>query len=134
MNIRTLSFIQLAVPALTASAQTPAASRLVAADIDASKTGAPISPYVYGQFLEHIGGLIYGSLWSEMLDDRKFYYPVAPKPAEEPESNQRGGGFGNRRRGAGPGRWNPVGPVDSVRMDTSNPFVGDHSPLVQLAG
>jgi alpha-N-arabinofuranosidase len=117
-----------------AVAETPDSKQAVSATIDASKTGPPISPYIYGQFLEHIGGLIYGSLWSEMLDDRKFYYPVGPKPAEEPESNQRGGGFGNRRRGVGPGRWNPVGPVDSLRMDASNPFVGDHSPAVQLAG
>jgi hypothetical protein len=59
--------------ALPVMAQTPTASQSITATIDASKTGAPISPYVYGQFLEHIGGLIYGSLWSEMLNDRKFY-------------------------------------------------------------
>ena len=128
--------ILLALTTLGAGAQTPPPSRLVTATIDASKTGTPISPYVYGQFLEHIGNLIYGILWSEMLDDRKFYYPVAPKPAGEPESSQRGpGGFGGgRRRGVGPGRWNPVGPVDSVVMDTNNPFVGDHTPLIKLAG
>jgi alpha-N-arabinofuranosidase len=120
--------------ALPVMAQTPAPSQAVTASIDASKTGPPISPYVYGQFLEHIGSLIYGSLWSEMLDDRKFYYAVGPKPADEPESGRRGVGFGGgSRRGVGPGRWNPVGLVNAVVMDKNNPFVGDHSPLVKLA-
>src|SRR5664279_1101400 len=44
--------------------------------VDASKTGAPISKYIYGQFIEHLGHCIYGGLWAEMLQDRKFYYAV----------------------------------------------------------
>src|SRR5690242_11117125 len=44
--------------------------------IDASKTGPPISKYIYGQFLEHIGGIVNNNIWAEMLDDRKFYYPI----------------------------------------------------------
>ncbi len=43
----------------------------IAVTIDASRTGAPISPYLYGQFIEHIGPLINRSVWTEMLDDRK---------------------------------------------------------------
>jgi alpha-N-arabinofuranosidase len=122
--------------AMAASAQSPAPGQPVVATVDASKTGPPISPYVYGQFIEHGGSLIYSGLWCEMLDDRKFYYDVMLKPAEDPNANQRGpGGFGpGRRRNVGPGRWNPIGPVDSVVMDTSHPFVGDHTPLIQLAG
>lgn len=131
--MKTTCSILLVLTALAAVAQTPAPSQPVAATLDASKTGPPISPYVYGQFLEHIGGLIYSSLWSEMLDDRKFYYAVTNKPAENPDAGQRGFGPG-RRRGVGPGRWNPIGPVDSVVMDTRNPFVGEHTPLVTLAG
>lgn len=104
------------------------------AHIDAAKSGPPISPYVYGQFVEHAGNLIYAALWSEMLDDRKFYYPVMLKPADDTNSAPQGGGFGGRRRGVGPGRWNPIGPVDSVIMDTQKPFVGDHTPLIKLAG
>jgi alpha-N-arabinofuranosidase len=72
-----------------------------------------------------------------MLDDRKFYYDVTNKPPEDPNAGQRGGGGGfgpGRRRNVGPGRWNPIGPADSVVMDTSHPFVGDHSPLIKLAG
>ena len=119
--------------ALVAAAQTSTPGQPVIATIDASKTGPPISPYVYGQFLEQIGNLIYDSLWSEMLDDRKFYYAVAPKSADDNNSAQRGFG-GGRRRGVGPGRWNPVGPADSVVMDADNPFVGEHSPLIWLVG
>ncbi len=126
--------ILLVVTALAAGAQTTAPSQPVIATIDATKTGPPISPYVYGQFLEHAGGLIYGSLWSEMLDDRKFHYDVTNRVAENPNAGQRGfGGFPGRRN-VGPGRWNPVGPADSVVMDANNPFVGDHTPLIKLAG
>lgn len=104
--------------------------------INADNEGAPISPYIYGQFVEHIGNIMYRALWSEMLDDRKFYYLVAPKQADEPGARARGeGGFGaGRRRGVGPGRWNPIGPPESVVMDTNNPFVGGHTPLITLAG
>jgi len=121
--------------ALVASAQSPVPGQPVVASVDATKTGTPISPYVYGQFIEHAGGLIYSGLWCEMLEDRKFYYAVKFKPAEDPNASQRGpdGGTG-RRRNVGPGRWNPIGPVDSVVMDTSNPFVGDHTPLIKLTG
>ena len=131
------ALILIVLTALASGAQTAVPSQPVTATIDASKTGPPISPYVYGQFLEHIGSLIYNSLWSEMLDDRKFYYAVEPVPAGGSDFGQRGFGGGRGRGGrggAGPGRWNPVGPTNSVVMDTDNPFVGDHTPLITLAG
>lgn len=46
------------------------------ATIDLSKTSEPISKYIYGQFIEHLGRCIYGGIWAEMLQDRKFFYPV----------------------------------------------------------
>lgn len=122
--------------AIAAGAPTAAPSQSVTASIDASKVGPPISPYLYGQFIEHAGNIIYSGLWSEMIEDRKFYFAVQPKPAEDPNASQRRPGeFGpGRRRNIGPGRWNPIGPVDSVVMDQSSPFAGDHSPLINLAG
>jgi alpha-L-arabinofuranosidase len=119
---------------LAASAQTTIPR--VTAVVDAAKAGVPISPYVYGQFIEHAGNISYSGLWSEMLEDRKFFYAVQPKPPEEPNAGQRGtGGFGRgRRRNAGPGHWNPIDPVDSVVMATNQPFVGEHTPLIKLAG
>jgi alpha-N-arabinofuranosidase len=44
--------------------------------LDTTRTGAPISPYIYGQFVEHLGRCIYGGIWSQMLEDRKFYFPI----------------------------------------------------------
>ena len=44
--------------------------------VDTTKSGAPISKYIYGQFIEHLGRCIYGGIWAEMLEDRKFYWPV----------------------------------------------------------
>jgi alpha-N-arabinofuranosidase len=127
--------LQLNVLLLTAACTATAQPATPFATIDAAKEGAPISPYLYGQFIEHAGNIIYSALWSEMLDDRKFYYAVMPKPEDSNASERGPGGFGvGRRRGIGPGRWNPIGPVDSVVMDTNNPFVGDHTPLIKLAG
>lgn len=128
--LKTVCSLLLALTAAVAVAQTPAQGLPVSANIDASKTGPAVSPYLYGQFVEHAGGLVYAGLWSEMLDDRKFFYPVAPPPASAPDAGRRSP-FGRR---VGPGRWNPLGPADSVAMDTNNPFAGDHTPLVKLAG
>lgn len=79
--------------------------------IDATKTGEPISPYIYGQFIEHLGRCIYGGIWAEMLEDRKFFYPVGSK--ESP--------------------WRVVGPADTVTMARQGAFVGEHSPHIALA-
>jgi alpha-N-arabinofuranosidase len=95
------------------------------ATIDLSKTGAPISRYIYGQFLEHGGNIVNEGLWAEMLADRKFYYAVSSKPPEEPPAPSW------RRRG--PLRyWTPVGGDEFVTMDSANAYTGDHSPLVKL--
>ena len=94
--------------------------------IDTQRTSPPISKYLYGQFIEHIRGTMYNSLWAEMLDDRKFYFPIkAAKP--EPATPAGGGGFGGRLR-----QWNPVGAEDAAVMDKSQPFVGDQSPRISL--
>ncbi len=53
------------------------ADRVVEIKIDATKTGPAINPFIYGQFIEHLGRCIYGGIWAEMLEDRKFYYPVS---------------------------------------------------------
>jgi alpha-N-arabinofuranosidase len=39
--------------------------------IDLDEKGEPISKYIYGQFIEHLGRCIYGGIWAEMLEDRK---------------------------------------------------------------
>jgi alpha-N-arabinofuranosidase len=98
----------------------------VHATIDASKPGAPISKYIYGQFLEHGGNLVNEGVWAEMLEDRKFYYPVTSKPPEEPPAPAW-------RRRAPLRRWMPIGADEFVTMDTNVPFVGEHTPVVKLS-
>jgi alpha-N-arabinofuranosidase len=75
--------------------------------IDATKVGEPISPLVYGQFIEHLGRCIYGGIWAEMLEDRKFYAAVGA--AESP--------------------WKVLGD-GKVEMLRDDAFVGQHTPYV----
>jgi alpha-N-arabinofuranosidase len=48
-------------------------------EIDATKTKEPISKYIYGRFIEHLGRCIYGGIWAEMLQNRKFCCTVDEK-------------------------------------------------------
>ena len=73
---------------LSAAAQQnePGAAEQIKVSIDTQRVAAPISKYLYGGFIEHGGTLIYRSLWSEMIDDRKFYFPITSQEAPEPAS------------------------------------------------
>jgi alpha-N-arabinofuranosidase len=90
-----------------ARADAPAPARIT---VEAGRTGAPISKYIYGQFIEHLGRCIYGGIWAEMLEDRKFYHPV----------------------GGALSPWKAVG--GTVVMDRTAPFVGAHTPRVEAPG
>ena len=115
--------VPCAAPAQTASTAPPKA---VVAAVDAGKVSEPISKYEYGMFIEHIGPLIYRSLWSEMLDDRKFYSPITSKePEAAAEQAPRFRRFALRK-------WRPVGPDGFVVMDKEQPFVGEQSPRIEL--
>lgn len=94
--------------------------------IKTQETSDPISKYVYGQFIEHLGRCIYGGIWAEMLEDRKFYYPV---PAEGEIWGDRNGA---KVLNASP--WKITGPKDCVQMVKRNCFVGEHAPQINLAG
>ena len=74
--------------------------------IDATKTAQPISKYVYGQFIEHLGRCIYGGIWAEMLEDRKFFHAV----------------------GGDESPWHVLG---EAAMVTDGAYVGEHTPSVQ---
>src|SRR5579862_457816 len=70
-----MKFMQLLSATLLISASVyfpQAAEAQVTLSLDAYKTAAPISKYIYGQFAEHLGRSIYGGLWAEMIEDRKF--------------------------------------------------------------
>ncbi|UWZ84154.1 alpha-N-arabinofuranosidase [Occallatibacter riparius] len=106
-------------------------ARTVTANIDVSKTGAPISKYIYGQFLEHGGDIVNNGIWSEMLVDRKFFYPVAAGAPTPPPV--LGNAAGNPRFRRTPTRWwAPVGGAENVTMDKKDPYTGDQSPLVKV--
>ena len=83
-------------------------ARTVNATIDTSRTGAPISKNIYGQFLEHGGDIVNTGVWSEMLVDRKFFYPVATSAPTPPPV--MGNAAGNPRFRRTPTRWwSPIG-------------------------
>ncbi len=75
--------------------------------------GEPINEFIYGQFIEHAGRCIYGGIWAEMLEDRKFYHPV-----DEDASP-----------------WEEVGAdVSGYARVSVNSFVGELTPMVRLPG
>ncbi|NLV41254.1 MAG: alpha-N-arabinofuranosidase [Candidatus Hydrogenedentes bacterium] len=115
----------------------PACAAPSEARIDASKTGEPVSPYVYGQFIEHLGRCIYGGIWAEMLEDRKFFFPVDGKgPGWEMHEGKKvsweGDGVPYEILKASP--WQIIGPPEAVAMAADSPFVGEHDPVIALDG
>ncbi len=48
--------------------------------LDLRKSGPPISPYLYGQFIEHLGRCIHDGIWAEKLRDRKFLLALDKSP------------------------------------------------------
>jgi alpha-N-arabinofuranosidase len=50
----------------------PAAAGAGEITLDVTKPGPAISPYLYGQFIEHLGRCIRDGIWAEKLRDRKF--------------------------------------------------------------
>ena len=98
--------------------------------IDATAVGARISPLIYGQFIEHLGRCVQGGLWAEMLEDRKFFYPVTGEaPAWEmytPGSTSwEGEGHPYELLVRSP--WLIVGDKRAVRMVREGALAGEHS-------
>jgi len=101
--------------------------------VDAAKTGAPISPYIYGQFIEHLGRCIYGGIWAEMLEDRKFYFPITANYSPY-RAIQNPDFPGETLKGdypvVGASPWQIIGDPAAVTMVKAGAFVGNHSPRV----
>jgi len=85
-------------------------STAVIVDLAAKKE--PMSEYIYGQFIEHLGRCIYGGIWAEMLEDRKFWY--SPGDRESP--------------------WQVRGKRELFSVDRVNPFTGDKTPVLGVDG
>ncbi len=60
----------------TAPNDNPAGVKTAVLTVNPDQQIDEISPYLYGQFIEHIESCIYNGIWSEMILDRKFYYEV----------------------------------------------------------
>ncbi|MGA2571345.1 MAG: hypothetical protein ABSF23_12565 [Terracidiphilus sp.] len=89
--------------------------------IDASKSGGPVNPMIFGGYMEPATT----GVWAEMLTDRKFANPITSAVTAPTNS------FFRRFLGE---PFKPVGPEGTVEMDTALPFVGKHSPRVKLDG
>ncbi len=83
-----------------------------AVTIDLADRKEPMSEYIYGQFIEHLGRCIYGGIWAEMLEDRKFWY--VPGQRESP--------------------WQVRGKRDLFSVDRVIPFTGDKTPVLGSDG
>jgi alpha-N-arabinofuranosidase len=93
----------------------------IEATIDATKIGEPITPLIFGGYMEPATTRV----WAEMLFDRKFAQPITNK-VSSPEN-----AFFRRFMGE---PWKPAGSEAPVEMDTAEPFVGEHSPRFDLTG
>ena len=113
--------------ALCSLPQALPASETISVKIDTAKTGAPISPYIYGQFIEHLGRCIYGGIWAEMLEDRKFYFPITA--AYSPYRSLQDSAY--PVVGASP--WQIIGEPGAITMVKDGAFADWPSPRL-LAG
>lgn len=108
--------LQQGLPAFAASAGN------IQVTVDASKRGEPISPLLFGGYMEPATTQV----WAELLTDRKFCNAVTSAETPLPANPFFRRFFGEP--------FKPVGPEGTVEMDTVRPFVGKHSPRVKLAG
>jgi len=91
--------------------------------IDATKSGAPVNAMLFGGYMEPATTPV----WAEMLNDRKFANPITTALPAAAANN-------SPMRRFAPASFKAVGPAGTVEMDTVRPFVGQHSPRVQLGG
>lgn len=90
--------------------------------IDAAALRPPMSELIYSQFIEHMGRCIYGGIWAEMLEDRKFYHPIT--------SDYKPYGSSALFPPVVRSPWQVLGSPAAVKMVTADPFVGDHDPQI----
>ncbi len=76
--------------------------------VDLTDRKEPMSEYIYGQFIEHLGRCIYGGIWAEMLEDRKFWY--TPGSRESP--------------------WVVRGRRELFSVDRNSPYTGEQTPVL----
>ncbi len=80
--------------------------------INTSAKSEPMPVYIYGQFIEHLGRCIYGGIWAEMLEDRKFWYVPGSRESA----------------------WRISGEESFLSMDKDDPFTGSQTPVLSVEG
>ncbi len=112
-SVATAALMQQKMMALTAAGD-------LQVTVDATKVGDPVTPLIFGGYMEPATTRV----WAELLTDRKFVRSINDTGAAP--------------QGFNAGRvqlhyWKPLGPASSVQMDKVKPFVGDHTPRVTVA-
>lgn len=105
-------------------------------NVAVNETGAPIQKYIYGQFIEHLGRSIYGGIWAEMLMDRKFYYPITDEysPWAMATESFWAGGSTLEYPYLARSPWQVVGSSGNLVMNSDDPYVGEHTPVIKVNG
>lgn len=80
--------------------------------INTTKRAEPMPVYIYGQFIEHLGRCIYGGIWAEMLEDRKFWYVPGTRESA----------------------WKISGTQDLLSMENKDVFTGAQTPVLSSDG
>ncbi len=93
----------------------------IEASIDVGKVFGPVSPLIFGGYMEPATTRV----WSELLYDRKFMRAVTDAPAPP---------AGNSFIHQGGQPWRPIGSMSAVEMDKVRPWVGEQSPRITLSG
>jgi alpha-N-arabinofuranosidase len=105
---RFLTAIVIAIISAAAASAAFVQADEVQLTVDTTKAGPAISPYIYGQFIEHLGRCIHDGIWAEKLIDRKFHLEPGKK-------------------------WQTVSPPEAdvkVMHDTAGAYAGDHCMAV----
>jgi len=99
------AWVRLVFLLMLATVRLAAAPYEAALSLDLSRPGPAISPYIYGQFIEHLGRCIHDGIWAEKLWDRKFLLALDKSP------------------------WQVVRPADSAFdafLDPAGAYAGEH--------
>ena len=104
--------------------------------IDAQNRADAINPMIYGQFIEHMGRCIYGGIWAEMLEDRKFLHPITEDYNPYGDQTLADPDFpgvidATEFPVVSASPWEIVGEISGVRMITKDRFVGKHTPEIK---
>lgn len=103
--------------------------------IDANERADAINPMIYGQFIEHMGRCIYGGIWAEMLEDRKFYHPITEDYNPYGDQTLADPDFpgvidATEFPVISASPWEIVGEASGLKMVTDDSFVGRHTPEI----